>query len=174
MNETIKTLTERRSIRSYKPDMVEDSALEQILKAGTYAPTAMGRQAPVMVVVKDRDTINELEKLNASFMGDPNSKPFYGAPVVVIVFSDTRLTNNAIQDGSLVLGNLMNAAFSLGVDSCWINRATESFKTAEGKKFMQKWGLDDNFIAVGNCILGYRDGELPEAKPRKENYIIYA
>lgn len=174
MNETIKTLVKRRSVRSYLPDMVDDKALEEILKAGTYAPTAMGRQAPVMVVVKDRQTIDEMEKLNASFMGNPDAKPFYGAPLVIVVFADTRLTNNAVQDASLVMGNLMNAAFSLGVDSCWINRATESFKTDEGRALMKKWGLDENYMAVGNCVLGYRDSELPEAKPRKNNYIIYA
>lgn len=130
MNETIKTLLERRSIRSFKSEQVKNDDLDLILKAGTYAPT------------------------------------------VIVVFSDTRLTNNAFQDGSLVLGNLMNAAFSLGVDSCWINRATETFKTPAGIELMKKWGLDENYIGIGNCILGYRDCELPEAKPRKDGYII--
>ena len=172
MNETIKTLLERRSIRSFKSEQVKNDDLDLILKAGTYAPTARGTQAPVIVVVQDAETIAEMEKLNAEVMGNPEARPFYGAPTVIVVFSDTRLTNNAFQDGSLVLGNLMNAAFSLGVDSCWINRATETFKTPAGIELMKKWGLDENYIGIGNCILGYRDCELPEAKPRKDGYII--
>ncbi|HIV86308.1 MAG TPA: nitroreductase [Candidatus Monoglobus merdigallinarum] len=173
MNETITTLISRRSVRKYKPIPVDESDLKLILKAGTYAATAMGKQSPVIVVVRDIDTIREIEKLNAAVLGDENGRPFYGAQTLAIVFCDTRLSSNCLQDGSLVMGNLMNAAYSLGIDSCWINRAAEVFKSESGKALMKKWGLDDNFIGIGNCILGYRDGELPEAKPRKENYIIW-
>lgn len=172
MNETIKTLIERRSIRDFKPIPVEKEKLDQILEAGTYAPTAMGKQSPVMVVVTDEKKIDEIERLNAQFTA--NEHPFYGAKTLVIVFADTAVSpNNAFQDGSLVMGNLMNAAFSLGVDSCWINRATESFKTPAGIEMMKKWGLDENYVGIGNCILGYRNCDMPAAKPRKNDYIIW-
>ena len=172
MNETIKTLINRRSIRKFKPDPIEKDKLDAILEAGTYAPTAMGRQAPVMVVVTNPELIDRMEKINASFT--QNEHPFYGAKTVVIVFVDTEVSgSNSMQDGSLVMGNLMLAAHSLGVDSCWINRATETFKTPEGLEIMKKWGLGENYVGVGNCILGYRDCEYPEPKPRKENYIIW-
>lgn len=172
MNETIKTLINRRSVRSYLDKQVDNTALDLILEAGTFAPTAMGCQAAIMVVIQDSDTINYMEKLNATVMNKPDDKPFYNAPTVVVVFADTRLTTNALQDGSLVMGNMMNAAFSLGVDSCWINRATEMFLTDEGKELMEKWGLDSNYIGVANCILGYKTDTLPEPKPRREGLII--
>lgn len=173
MTDTIKTLIDRRSVKSYKDTQVSFDDLNIILEAGTYAPTARGQQAPIMIVVRDRDIINQMERINAEILGNVDAKPFYGAPTVIVVFSDTRLTDNPIQDGSLVLGNLMNAAYSLGVDSCWINRATETFKTDAGKKLMEKWGLDENYMAIGNCILGYRQTDPKPATKRKENYIIW-
>ena len=169
MNDVLKCLKERRSIRKYKKQQITDQELEQILEAGTYAPTAMGRQSPILVVVQDPETIQQLSKMNAAVMG-ADGDPFYGAPTVVIVLAD-RTIPTYVEDGSLVMGNLMNAAFSLGVNSCWINRAREVFDTEEGKALLKKWGIQGDYAGIGNCILGYRDCELPDPKPRKENYI---
>lgn len=152
MNETLKVLTERRSVRSYKDAQVPEETLQQILTAGEYAPSGMGMQPAVM---------------------GNDSDPFYGAPTVVVVFADSR-RGTCVEDGSLVMGNLMNAAFSLGVDSCWIHRAREVFQTEEGKALMKKWGLGEEYIGIGNCILGYGDKPLPQAKPRKEGFVIRA
>lgn len=172
MNETIKTLTERRSIRKYKKEQIKPEQLEQILQAGQYAPTGMGAQSPVMVVVQDRQLIEKIGKINAAVMGT-ESDPFYGAPTVIVVFADRR-RGTYLEDGSLVMGNLLNAAHAVGVDSCWIHRAKEVFETQAGKMLMQGWGLDENYVGIGNCILGYRDCDYPIPKPRKENYIIWA
>lgn len=170
MNETIKTLKERRSIRKYKEKQISDEELNQILEAGKYAPTGRGAQSPIMVVVQDKELIKELSKINAEIMGI-TSDPFYGAPTVVIVLADkTRHTYK--EDGSLVMGNLMNAAHSLGVDSCWINRAKEVFESERGKELLKDWGIEGDYEGVGNCILGYRDCEYPKAAPRKTNYVI--
>ena len=169
MNEVVKCLKERRSVRKYKNEQIKDCELEQILEAGTYAATGMGMQSPIMVVVQDAETIAQLSKMNAAVMG-ASTDPFYGAPTVVIVLAD-RTKGTCIQDGSLVMGNLMNAAYAVGVDSCWINRAEEVFDTEEGKAMLKQWGIEGDYIGIGNCILGYRDCELPQAKPRKENYI---
>lgn len=125
MNEVLKCLKERRSIRKYRPEQIKDSELEQILEAGTYAPTGMGMQSPIMVAVQDPETIAKLSKMNAAVMG-VTSDPFYGAPTVIIVLAD-RSRGTYVEDGSLVMGNLMNAAYSIGVDSCWIHRAKEVF-----------------------------------------------
>lgn len=172
MNETIRTLTERRSIRKYKSEQIKDEQLSEILLAGKYAPTGMGLQSPLMVVVQDKSTVQLLSKLNAAVMGT-DTDPFYGAPTVVIVFADKeRFTY--LEDGSLVMGNLLNAAYSVGVDSCWIHRAKEVFESDEGKELKKKWGVPENFVGIGNCILGYRDCELPEPKPRKDGYVIFA
>ena len=169
MNDVLKCLKERRSIRKYKKQQITDQELEQILEAGMYAPTALGMQSPIMVVVQDPETIQTLSKMNAAVMG-ADSDPFYGAPTVVIVLAD-RSRPTYVEDGSLVMGNLMNAAFSLGVDSCWINRAREVFDTEEGQALLKKWGIQGDYAGIGNCILGYRDCELPDPKPRKADYI---
>ena len=174
MNETLKNLTERRSIRTFKKEQISENELSLILKAGEFAPSGMNRQSSVMVVVQDKDTVDLLRRLNAAAMpkGFPPD-PFYGAPTVIVVLADSRI-HTCIEDGSLVMGNLMNAAHSLGVASCWIHRAKETFETEEGKALLEKWGLDENYIGVGNCILGYADGEHPEARERKEGRIIRA
>lgn len=161
---------QRRSIRSYEPRQITQQELDLILEAGTYAPTGMNRQSPVMVAVQDPEIIRIMEKENAAVMGNPEGRPFYGAPTVVVVFADTRV-RTGFEDACLVMGNLMNAASVIGVGSCWIHRAKEVFQTEAGKALMQKWGLDENYVGVGNCILGYAT-ETPAARPRKENYII--
>lgn len=169
-NEILKNMRERRSIRKYKKDQIAEDQLQAILEAGTYAPTGMGAQSPVLVVVQDPETIQHLSRLNAAVMG-VDSDPFYGAPTVLVVLADPSRPTY-VEDGSLVMGNLMNAAHSLDVDSCWIHRAREVFASPEGKELLAKWGLPDTYVGIGHCILGYRDCEYPAAKPRKENYVI--
>ena len=171
MNEVIKCLKERRSVRSYVGRPVPDDVLNEILEAGEYAASGMGRQATVMVAVRNKDLISDLSMMNAAVMGT-NTDPFYGAGTVIIVFADSTV-HTYVEDGSLVMGNLMNAAHSLGVDSCWIHRAKEVFETEEGKALMKKWGIDEKYKGIGNCILGYSDKPIPEAKPRREGRVIY-
>lgn len=165
-----KILLERRSIRKYKDIPVPEKLLDKVLEAGTYAPTGMNRQTPVIVAVTDKETVSLLEKENARVMGDETKKPFYGAPVVITVFYNPEIYTS-FEDGCLVMGNLMNAAKAVGLGSCWIHRAKEVFMTPLGKELMKKWGVPESFIGVGNCILGYADEE-PQARPRKEGYII--
>ena len=153
MNEVIKCLKERRSVRSYDGRPVPDDVLKEILEAGEYAASGMGRQATVMVAVRNKDLISDLSMMNAAVMGT-NTDPFYGAATVIIVFADSTV-HTYVEDGSLVMGNLMNAAHALGVDSCWIHRAKEVFETEEGRALMKKWGIDEKYKGIGNCILGY-------------------
>lgn len=162
-------LLTRRSIRKYSDRQVEDEKLDKVLTAGLYAPTGMNNQAPILVAVRDKATRDKLSRMNAAVMG-ASGDPFYGAPCVIVVLSDPeRMT--WVEDGSLVLGNLMNAAHSLGLGSCWIHRAKECFDTPEGKALLRAWGVPENYRGVGNCILGYA-AEEPEAKPRKSGRII--
>lgn len=171
MNETLKTLKERRSCRKYLPKQVEADVLDLILEAGTYAPTGMNRQAPVIVAVQDKATRDKIAKMNAAVMGSEND-PFYGAPTVLVVLADPAV-RTYVHDGALVMGNLMNAAHAVGVDSCYIFRAREVFATDEGKEMLRAWGIPDHYEGIGNCILGYRDeGGVKEAAPRKANYIV--
>ncbi|MBR6514619.1 MAG: nitroreductase [Clostridia bacterium] len=169
-NIVLKSLKERRSIRSYKDKQVEEEALQAILEAGTYAATGMNRQVPIIVCVQDKQTIEQLRRMNAEIMGTPDKDPFYGAPTVLIVLASTERPTY-VEDGSLVLGNLMNAAYAVGVDSCWIHRAKQEFESEEGKALLKKWGIEGDYVGIGHLILGYRDCELPAPSPRKENYI---
>lgn len=171
MKETLRDLKERRSCRAYLPEQIREEALAAILEAGTYAPTGMGRQSPVIVAVQDPETRNTLSRMNAAVMGR-DGDPFYGAPTVVVVLADPEI-GTYLYDGVLVMGNLMNAAQSVGVDSCYIFRAKEVFETAEGKALLRKWGIPERYVGIGNCILGYgAPGGKQEAAPRKENYIV--
>lgn len=169
-NQVLEALEKRRSVKKYKPDQVDEAALEAILRAGTYAATGMNKQSPVIVAIQDKDTIETLRKMNAGVMGDLSRDPFYGAPTVVVVLADADVRTH-IEDGSLVLGNMMNAAYSVGVDSCWIHRAKQEFESEEGKALLEKWGIVGNYVGIAHLILGYRDCEYPETRPRKENYI---
>lgn len=164
MNETLKVLKERRSVRKYKAEQIRDEELNAILEAGTWAPSAKGLQTSVMVVVQDPETIAWMSKLNAEIQGNPGTDPFYGAPTVVVVLGDGEKLN-WLQDGSLVMGNLMTAAAALGLGSCWINRAMELFDRPEGKELLKKWGLPETCRGVGNCILGYVEGTCPPPSP---------
>ena len=173
MESTLKDLKERRSIRAYKSEQIKEEELQKILEAGTYAPTGMGMQSPKIIVVQDQETRDYLSKLNARVMGDEGADPFYGAPTVLVVLA-SKERPTCVEDGSLVMGNLMNAAHAVGVGSCWIHRAREVFGSEEGKELLKKWGVEGDYIGVGHCILGYpADGAVPEAKPRKDDYIVY-
>ena len=171
MNETLRVLKERRSVRRYKAEQITEAELNAVLEAGTWAPSAKGLQTSVLVVVQDPETIAYMSRLNAEIQGNPGTDPFYGAPTVVVVLGDGEKLN-WLQDGSLVMGNLMNAAAALGLGSCWINRAMELFDRPEGKELLKKWGLPETYRGVGNCILGYVDGELPAPTPRKDGGIL--
>ena len=162
-------LKNRRSIRKYKPEQVSDAHLDAILEAGLYAPSGMNTQNAFMVAVRDKETRDQLSRMNAAVMGT-DKDPFYGAPCVVVVLVEPE-RYTAVEDGSLVLGNLMNAAYEAGVGSCWIHRARQMFESDEGKALLKKWGLREDLIGVGNCILGYPD-ENPAPKSRREGRLI--
>lgn len=170
MNETIKNLIERRSCRKYSTTQIKEEELNSVLKAGEYAPTGMGRQSPIILVLQNKEKVEKLSKLNAKIMGT-DKDPFYGAPTVLIVLADKNIGTYK-EDGSLVLGNLMNAAYSLGLGSCWIHRAKEEFETDEGKELLKEWNIPENYVGIGHCVLGYPE-EKSEAKPRKEDYIRF-
>ena len=170
-NETIENLKTRRAIRSYQSTVPDKELLAQVIEAGTYAPTGMGRQSPIIVAVTDKAVRDRLSQLNAAVMGADND-PFYGAPAVLVVLAD-RSVPTYLYDGSLVMGNLMNAAHALGLGTCWIHRAKEVFDSEEGKALLKEWGIEGDYEGIGNCIIGYPAQENPQPKPRKENYVYY-
>lgn len=170
MNEILKCMQERRSCRSFLPKQLDEKTLDAILTAGTYAASGRGRQAAKIIVLQRPEDIAALERMNAAVLGAPESHPFFGAPTVCVVLADAEV-NTAVEDGALVIGNLMTAAWSLGVGSCWVHRAREEFASDEGKKLLEQWGVEGNYIGVGHCVLGYPTGEFRPAAPRKANYV---
>ena len=168
-NEIIKALKERRSIRSYKPEQITDDELKTVLAAGTWAPPAQGLQDPWIVAVQNPVLLKRISRMNAAVWGREDIDPFYGAPTFVLVFGTADWVN-AVPDGSLVLGNMMNAAHAIGLGSCWINREREMFATDEGKALMRELGLPDGLIGIGALALGYPAAPPKDPKPRKENY----
>ena len=169
-NETLHTLETRRSCRAYKPQQITEEELAAVLRAGMYAPSGKNRQSARIVVVQDAAARARLTRMNAAVMGS-DKDPMYGAPTILLVVADAH-NPNAVADGSLVMGNLMNAAASLGLGSCWINRAKEELETEEGKALLKQWGLEGEYIGVGHCILGYPAEEPKPAAPRKADYIV--
>lgn len=169
MNEMIHTLQTRCSVKSYTKKQIPDQVLDTILQTGLYAPSGLNNQQVYAVAVRDPETRDLLAQLNTQIRG-ASEDTFYGAPCVIVVLANPE-NNTWVEDGSLVMGNLLNAAHALGVDSCWIHRARETFDLPEGKALLRKWGLPETLRGVGNCILGYAD-KMPAPKPRKEGRIL--
>ena len=170
MADTLTTLKTRRSCRAYRSEHVEQEKLDAIIEAGTYAPTGMGKQSPIILVVRDPEIRATLTRLNAAAMG-MDIDPFYGAPELLVVLAN-RAIPTYIYDGSLVMGNMMNAAADLGVASCWIHRAKEEFESEEGKAILRQLGIEGDYEGIGNLILGYAAKPAGKAAPRKADYVF--
>ena len=170
--DALQAMLTRKSIKKYKPDLVPQELIDQIIEAGLNAPSGLNKQAPIILAVTNRQVRDELSKLNAG--KDPffRADPFYGAPVVLVVLADKSVPTY-VYDGSLVMENLLLAAHALGFGACWIHRAKETFETPEGKALLKKLGIEGEYEGIGNCIVGYPEGELPKIKPRKENRVYY-
>lgn len=166
--ETLQVIKTRRSCRAYKPEQITDEELAAVLEAGTYAPTSRGMQSPYIVAVQNADLRLTLGEMNARVMGT-TSNPYYNAPTYVLVFAP-KDANNPVQDGSLVLENMMLAAHAIGLGSCWIHREREMFSTEEGRKLMEAWGLPEGLMGIGALALGYPAGNPGQPKPRKPDY----
>ena len=173
MNEIIENMKTRRSIIKFKSDSLPQDVLDRILEAGTYAPTGMAAQSPVIIAVTNKELRDKLSAMNAKIMGKPEDfDPFYNAPVVLVVLADKSRPTH-VYDGSLVMGNLMLAAHSEGIGSCWIHRAKETFESEEGKNILKELGITGDYEGIGNCVLGYADGDESKAHPIKDNYVYY-
>jgi len=170
MNEVIKNILTRRSIRQYEDSQVPDELLDEVLLAGTYAASGRGLQAPIILVIQDKEVIKELSKINAEIFGR-DTDPFFGAPTVLMVLTD-RSRSTGVEDASLVLGNMMLAAHSVGLGTCWVHRAREQMDYEYVKNMLIKVGIDPNkYVGVGHLSLGYPKAVPKKAAPRKKDYI---
>lgn len=171
MNAVLDAMKTRRSVRAFQNTPVPQDVIARICEAGTYAPTGMGFQAPIILAVSDKALRDKLSAMNAQIAGR-DGDPFYGAPTVLVVLAD-KSRPTYLYDGSLVMANLLLAAHAEGLGSCWIHRAKEEFASEEGKALLKELGIEGDYEGIGHCILGYADGPEPEAKPRKDNYVTY-
>lgn len=172
MKNAYESLLVRRSVRTYKAEPVEQEKIDMVLRAGLYAAAGAGIQHVRLVVVTEKETRAQLAKMNARIMGR-DIDPFYGAPVVIIVFGDKDRTSNFVYDGSCALMNMMNAAYAVGLGSCWVHRAKEEFEGEEGAVLLAKWGFAGNYEGIGHLALGYNAGEEPLPKEREEGRVSY-
>lgn len=170
MNQSIQNLLTRRSVRAYTDRMPSKEDIDTICRAGLYAATGMGTQSPIIIAVTQKSMRDRMSKLNAQVM-NTETDPFYGAPVVLVVLVDKNAAVTPVEDGSLMLGNMLNAAHALGLGSCWINRAREVFDSPEGKSILRELGIEGDWLGIGNCIVGYSANPEPPARQRKENRI---
>lgn len=170
MNEIIKNIKTRKSIKKYKSTPVPQELIDTITEAGTYAPSGLNKQSPIILEITNKEIRDKISKINAKIANmSEEIDPFYNAPVILIILANKDIPTY-IYDGSLVMQNMMLAAHSLGLGSCWIHRAKETFETKEGKQILKDLGITGNYEGIGNCIIGYSDN-TPINHPRKENYI---
>ena len=170
--DAMKVLLNRRSIRRFKPEQIKDEDLKQILEAGEYAPTAKGLQSPFFIAVQDKEDIVTINNLSRQIMGRDFPTPYYGAPTLILVFYDRGITNDefGVLDASAAITNMLNAAYALGLGSCWIHRCHQMFEMEEGKALLKKWGIKEDLVGVASLAVGYADQEQPQPRPRKENF----
>ncbi len=192
MNDIIKNIIERRTIRHYRSQQIPDDILQQILNAGLYASTAGGRQSPVMLVCQDIELNEKLGRINRSAFGKANSdgihfvsatqksiadddsikSGFYGAPTVVTLFAPQRWLYG-INDCTSVAVTMTLAAWSLGIGCCYVSRAEETFESPLGLELKKQAGIEDFYAARVCLCMGYPDGEIGQPKPRKDGRIKF-
>ena len=167
--EALETLYTRRSIKGFTDQMPSQTDIDKITKAGTTAPTGMGMQSPLIIVVKNKARRDELSKMNAEILGT-TADPFYNAPVIIVVLAD-KSRSTYLNDGSLVMGNMLNAAHAVGLGACWIHRAKQVFESQRGKELLKEWGIEGDYEGIGHIAIGYAAVEPKPAKPRKPDYV---
>lgn len=175
--DAIEMLKARRSCRAYKNEQIKDSELETIIACGLCAPSAHNEQIVKIIVVQDAEKMAKLSKLNAQIMGT-SSDPFYGAPTACLVVAPPSNNGNPshdlnhVKDGSLVIGAMQNAAWAMGLGSCWINRCKEMLEQPDGVALLHDLGLDD-CQGIGICILGYPRHEQAKPRATKEGRVFW-
>ena len=172
MNQTISDILSRRSCKAYRDEMPTKEQLDTIIEAGLYAASGRNMQGAIMLCVTNKVLRDRLSKLNTDVMG-AGMDPFYNAPAVIVVLAD-KTVRTSVYDGSLVMGNLMLAAHSIGLGSCWIHRAKEVFDSEEGKQILAELGIEGDYEGVGNCVIGYPEKMPTERLPRKDGRVFFA
>ncbi len=193
MPDMMETILHRRSIRRFETKQIEEAALQQILQAGLYAPSAGGRQGVIFAVCQDKE-INErlgkIKRANSNFrMSTATSyvsreqpsivddarltNAFYDAPTVITMFAPKNFLFSA-EDCATAAENMMLAADALGIGSCYIGQGWTAFADPYGQAILKQWNIPVDRYAVMQLLLGYpRKGDKhPAPKRRKEGRVI--
>lgn len=166
----------RRSIRKYQDRQIPREDLEKILEAGSFAPNAGGGQRAILVGVHNRELTSRLagnfvSKEQPSTIDDPTiQNGFYGAPTVCVVFGPENFLYS-VPDAFCCAENMVLAAYELGISSCVIARAEETFESPLGAHLMEEWGIPSHYKARCFVALGYVEGDYPPEKPRKDGRV---
>lgn len=193
MNESLNTILHRRAIRRFEEEQIEEEKLQQILQAGLYAPSAGGRQGVIFAVCQNREVNSHLGKIKRanshpkmatassyvsreqpSIADDPKiTNAFYDAPTVITMFAPKNFLFS-VEDCAVAAENMMLAADSLGIGSCYIGQGWMAFDHPYGREILQKWEIRTDYYVVMQLLLGYpRQGDVhPMAKPRRNDRII--
>jgi nitroreductase len=167
----IELINSRASTKKYTDKMPSSEDIDKIILAGLNAASGRNLQAPIIVAVTNKEIRDKMSADNAAIFG-MSADPFYGAPVVLVVLA-RKNAHTYVYDGSLTLGNMMLAAHALGLGSCWIHRAREVFDKPEWREWLKSIGIDEEVEGIGNLILGYPDGDIPEPKEIKPSRVYY-
>lgn len=173
--EALNCLLTRRSTKKFDNEPISKEDIEKIVQAGQNAPSGMNMQSTAFVVIENKKLRDELSKLNAAVFkkvhSNYNGDPFYGAPVVIAVLASPEISRNYLYDGSLAMGNMLNAAHALHIGACWIHRAKEVFASPEGQELLKAWNLE-GYEGIGFCILG--KPETANKTMEKKSKVIWA
>ena len=155
MNQVIKAIKSRRSVRKYRPDPVPVDLIQEVMECGKYAPSARNFKAWQFVAVTDKDMIEKIRiGSNTSVLMAGWADSFHGAPCIIIVFCDSTV-GEPVKDGNLALQNMMLAAHSLGLGTCYINVVKQLFDFTIGDEIKKQLGVPAHYMAAGSITLGY-------------------
>lgn len=166
MNEILKNIVTRRSVRKFSDKEIPEYVLNDIITAGLYAPSAMNTQLWQITVLKNDEKIVKLQKTVAKALDRPDYHRFYGAPVFIIVTVPEDYRHGAV-DTACVLENMFLAAHSLNVGSVWINQIRDCYDDPDVRELLTSFGIPENHICFGCAAVGYADCELPEDRENK-------
>jgi len=169
--EALEVLKNRRAIRKFKSEQITEEQLNAVLEAGTFAPTGGGTQGVQIIAVQNPENVAKVDALNAKVIGKEGVHPYYGAPTIILILETPECFTHEL-DGAAVCTNMVNAAYAVGLGSCWIHRCKQMFEMEEGKELLKEWGLPENLTGVASIALGYADCPHPDPKPRKEGYVV--
>ena len=173
MKDILDVIISRRSVKSYRSDMVDESLIEKVITAGTYAPSGKNKQSPIIIAITNKKIRDEISELLANLREMPKgSDPFYNAPVLLMVLAEKGVPTY-VYDGSVVVENMLLEAHSLGLGACWIHHCKQIFETEYGKGLLQRLGIKGDFEGIGTCILGYAETMPAGEIPRKKDYVFY-